>query len=146
MHNIKFTILTILKGTIHNDHHHFHFQNFSPPRTETVLKPSSNKESTSSRARYTMLIIQQSKNIALSIKRQDAQSYTKPTDTPKLTTEHFIAPGAAMGMNLEAVPPVSSRGQQNRPAQPRSRGLGATPASKCFLFTWRILAEEEYCC
>ena len=38
-----------------------------------------------------MLIIQQSKNIALSIKRQDAQSHIKPIDTPKLNTGHFIA-------------------------------------------------------
>ena len=38
-----------------------------------------------------MLIIQQSKNIALSIKRQDAQSHIKPIDTPKLTTGNFMA-------------------------------------------------------
>ena len=47
-----------------------------------------------------MLILQQSSNIALSIKIQDAkkkkkiqaaQSHTKPKDTAKLTTGHFIA-------------------------------------------------------
>ena len=38
-----------------------------------------------------MLILQQSRNTALSIKRQAAQSHAKPIDTPKLTTGHFIA-------------------------------------------------------
>ena len=38
-----------------------------------------------------MLILQQLRNIALSIKIQAAQSHTKPTDTPKLTIAHFIA-------------------------------------------------------
>ena len=38
-----------------------------------------------------MLILQQCRNIALSIKIQVAKSHTKPTDTPKLTTGHFIA-------------------------------------------------------
>ena len=55
-------------------------------------------------------------------------------------------PGAAMGMNLEAVPPVSSRGQQNRPAQPCSQGPGGNSGFKVLPFPWRILAEEEYCC
>ena len=48
-----------------------------------MLKPSSTQEPTSSRARHTMLILQQSRNTALSIKRQAAQSHTKPIDTPK---------------------------------------------------------------
>ena len=38
-----------------------------------------------------MLILQQSRNTALSIKIQAAQSHAKPIDTPKLTTGHFIA-------------------------------------------------------
>ena len=38
-----------------------------------------------------MLILQQSRNIALSIKIQAAQSHIKPIDIPKLTTGHFIA-------------------------------------------------------
>ena len=38
-----------------------------------------------------MLILQQLRNIALSIKIQAAQSHTKPIDTSKLTTGHFIA-------------------------------------------------------
>ena len=38
-----------------------------------------------------MLILQQSRNIVLSIKIQVAQSHTKPIDTSKLTTGHFIA-------------------------------------------------------
>ena len=49
------------------------------------------QEPTSSRARHTTLILQQSKNTALSIKRQAAQSHAKPTDTQKLITAHFIA-------------------------------------------------------
>ena len=38
-----------------------------------------------------MLILQQSRNTTLSIKRQAAQSHAKPIETPKLTTGHFIA-------------------------------------------------------
>ena len=38
-----------------------------------------------------MQILQQSSNSALSIKKQAAQSHTKPIDTPKLTTGHLIA-------------------------------------------------------
>ena len=38
-----------------------------------------------------MLILQQNRNTALSIKRQAAQSHAKPVDTPELTTRHFIA-------------------------------------------------------
>jgi len=38
-----------------------------------------------------MLILQQCRNIALSIKIQVAKSHTKPTETSKLTTGHFIA-------------------------------------------------------
>ena len=49
------------------------------------------QEPTSSRARHTMLILQQSSNTALSIKRQAFQSHAKPMDTPELTTGHFIA-------------------------------------------------------
>ena len=38
-----------------------------------------------------MIILQQSRNKALSIKKQAAQSHAKPIDTPKLTTGRFIA-------------------------------------------------------
>ena len=38
-----------------------------------------------------MLILQQLRNTALSIKIQAAQSHTKPIDISKLTTEYFIA-------------------------------------------------------
>ena len=38
-----------------------------------------------------MLILQQSSNTALNIKRQAAQSRAKPIDAPKLITGHFIA-------------------------------------------------------
>jgi len=37
-----------------------------------------------------MLILQQSRNTTLNIKRQAVQSHAKLTDTPKLTTGHFI--------------------------------------------------------
>ena len=43
-------------------------------------------------------------------------------------------PGAAVGMNLEAVPPVSSRGQQNLPEQPRSQGPGDNSGFKVLPF------------
>ena len=39
-----------------------------------------------------MLILQQHRNTALSIKIQASQSHAKPIDTPRLTTGHFIAP------------------------------------------------------
>ena len=39
-----------------------------------------------------MLILQQHRNIALSIKIQPAQSHTKPTGTSKHTTGHFFTP------------------------------------------------------
>ena len=54
-----------------------------------TLKPSS--KPTSFRARHAKLILQQCRNITLSIKIQAAKSHTKPTDTSKLTTGHFIA-------------------------------------------------------
>ena len=56
------------------------------------MKPSSTQEPSSSSARHTMLILQQNRNTTLNIKRQAAQSPTKPIDTQKLTTGHFIAP------------------------------------------------------
>ena len=46
-------------------------------------KPSTTQEPTSSRARHTMLILQQRRNKALNIKRQAAQSHAKPINTPK---------------------------------------------------------------
>ena len=55
------------------------------------MQPGSTQEPTSARPRHTKLILQQSKNTALSIKRQATQSHAKPTDTPRLTTGHFIA-------------------------------------------------------
>ena len=56
-----------------------------------TLKPTSTKEPTSSRARHTILILQESKNIAMSIKTQAAQSQAEHIETPKLTTGHFTA-------------------------------------------------------
>ena len=56
-----------------------------------TLKPSSTQEPTSFRARHTKLILQQRRNITLSTKIQVTKSHTKPTDTSKLTTGHFIA-------------------------------------------------------
>ena len=55
--------------------------------TENKLKQRVNN----SRARRAMSILQQSRNTALNIKRQAAQSHAKPIDTPKLTIGHFIA-------------------------------------------------------
>ena len=40
---------------------------------------------------HTKLILQQHRNITLSIKMQAAKSHTKPIDTSQLTTGHFIA-------------------------------------------------------
>ena len=54
--------------------------------TETKLHPRTNKI----QSKTTMLILQQSRNTALSIKRQAVQSHSKPIDTPKPTTGHFI--------------------------------------------------------
>ena len=62
-----------------------------PKASIPTLKPNSTQEPTSSKARHIMLILQQSRNTALSIKIQDAQSHTKPIDTSRLTTGHFIA-------------------------------------------------------
>ena len=56
------------------------------------MKPSSTQEPSSSSARHTMLILQQNRNTTLNIKRQAAQSPTKPRDTSKLATGHFIEP------------------------------------------------------
>ena len=62
-----------------------------PRASIPTLKPNSTQEPTSFRARHTKLILQQCRNIALSIKIQAAQSHAKPTDTSTLTTGHFIA-------------------------------------------------------
>ena len=62
-----------------------------PKASIPILKPSSTKEPTSFRARHTKLILQQSRNIILSTKIQEVKSHTKPIDTSKLTTGHFIA-------------------------------------------------------
>ena len=56
-----------------------------------TLKPSSTQEPTSFRARHIELILQQHRNITLSIKIQGAKSHIKTTDISKLTTGHFIA-------------------------------------------------------
>ena len=56
-----------------------------------TLKPSTTQEPSSSRARHTMQILQQHRNIALSFNIQAVQSHTKPTDISKLITGHFIA-------------------------------------------------------
>jgi len=55
------------------------------------VKPSSTQEPKSSRARHAMLILQESRNTALTIKRQASQSYAKPIDTLKHTTGYSIA-------------------------------------------------------
>ena len=55
------------------------------------MKTSTTQEPTRTRARHTMQILQQHKNIALSFNIQAAQCHTKPTDISKPTTGHFIA-------------------------------------------------------
>ena len=62
-----------------------------PKASIPTLKPSSTQEPTSFRARHTKLILQQLRNITLSIKIQVPKSHTKPIDTSKLTTGHLIA-------------------------------------------------------
>ena len=64
---------------------------FHPKASIPTLKPSSIQEPTSSRARHTTLILQKHRNTTLSIKIQVAKSHTKPIDTSKPTTGHFIA-------------------------------------------------------
>ena len=55
-----------------------------------MLKSSTTQEPISSRARHTMQILQQCRNIALSFNIRAAQSHIKPIDISKLTTGHFI--------------------------------------------------------
>jgi len=62
-----------------------------PKASILTLKPRSTQDPTRSRARHTMQILQQCRNIALSFNIEAAQSHTKPTDISKLTTGHFIA-------------------------------------------------------
>ena len=56
-----------------------------------ALKPTFTQEPTSFRARHAKLILQQCRNMTLSIKIQVATSHTKSIDTSELTTGHFIA-------------------------------------------------------
>ena len=56
-----------------------------------TLKPSTTQGPTSAKARHTVQILQQHRNIALSFNIQDAQSHTKCTDISKLISGHFIA-------------------------------------------------------
>ena len=62
-----------------------------PKVSIATLKPSSTQEPINFRARHIKLIFQQHRNITLSTKIQAVKSHTKPTDTSKLTTGHFIA-------------------------------------------------------
>ena len=55
------------------------------------MKTICTEEPKSSWARHTMLILQQSWNTAMGIKRQADQRHAKPIDTPTLTIGHFIA-------------------------------------------------------
>ena len=55
-----------------------------------MLKSSTTQEPISSRARHTMQILQQCRNISLSFNKQAAQSHIKPIDISKLATGHFI--------------------------------------------------------
>ena len=62
-----------------------------PKASISTLKPSFTEKPTSSRARHFTLILQQCRNITLSINIQATQSHIKLTDTSKLTTRYFIA-------------------------------------------------------
>ena len=62
-----------------------------PKASIPTMKPSSAQEPTSFRARHTKLILQQYRNITLSIKIQVAKSHSKSIDTSKLTIGHFTA-------------------------------------------------------
>jgi len=62
-----------------------------PKASIPTLKPSSTQEPTSFRERHTKLILQQCRNITLSIKIGVPKNHTKPIDTSKLTTAHLIA-------------------------------------------------------
>ena len=69
-----------------------HYWTRAHPKTLIpTLKSRSTQERTSLRARHTKLILQQGRNIALSIKIQVVKRHTKTIDTPKLTTGYFIA-------------------------------------------------------
>ena len=75
-----------------------------------------------------MIILQQSRNKALSIKKQAAQSHAKPIDTLKLTTGHFIA---LQGEKIQLHPPehrykLPQHGNLDKPlAQPHPQGTGS---------------------
>ena len=62
-----------------------------PKASIPTRKPSTTQEPTSSRARYTMQILQQCRNIVLSFNMQGTQSHTKTIDISKLTIGHVIA-------------------------------------------------------
>ena len=59
----------------------------SLPNLHTYTETKLTQQPTSSSARHTMLILQQSRNTTLGIKRQAAESHAKPIDTPKLTRD-----------------------------------------------------------
>ena len=75
-----------------------------------------------------MLILQQSRNTTLCIKRQAAQSLTKPIDTPKVTTGHFIA---LQRKEIQLHPPEHGHkllypGNLDKPLfQPQPQGAGS---------------------
>ena len=76
-----------------------------------------------------MLILQQSRNIALSIKRQASQSHAKPINTQKCTTGHFTS---LQRENIQFHPP-EHRHKLSQPGnldtalvQPHPQGAGST--------------------
>ena len=76
-----------------------------------------------------MLILQQSRKIALSIKIQAAQSHAKPIDIQKLTTGHFTAHKRE---EIQLHPPehgckLAQPGNLDKPlVQPHPQGAGST--------------------
>ena len=93
------------------------------------MKPSYPKEPTSSSRRHITLILQPSRNTALSTKKQDAQSHAKPIDTLKCTTGHLIA---LQREEIQLHPPehrhkLPQPGNLDKPlVQPHPEGAGST--------------------
>ena len=76
-----------------------------------------------------MLILQQSRNTTLSIKRQAAQSHAKSIDTQKCTTGHFIS----LKREKTQFHPPGHRHKLSQPrnldkplVQPHPQGAGST--------------------
>ena len=63
----------------------------SPKSLHTYTKTKLHLRANKFESKMYKLILQQRRDITVSLKMQAVKSHTKPTDTSKLTTEHFIA-------------------------------------------------------